>query len=215
MRILFFGDSITDAGRHREHLDWLSSLGYGYVRVVADRLVGEAPDKYEILNTGISGNRVVDLYARIKCDAWNLNPDVISILIGVNDVWHEINSGNGVEIDRFERVYRMLIEDTMKALPNVKIILCEPYVLEGTSTCATEEKPDRYERFLAVYDYAKVVKRLAEEYGLYFVPLQAAFDEGAARIGGEYYAKDGVHPSVGGASLIASQWVDLFEREIK
>ena len=215
MRIVFFGDSITDAGRNRNDIYALSGLGYGFVRAIADRIQGAAPDQYEIINTGISGNRVVDLYARIKCDLWNLNPDVISILIGVNDVWHEINEGkNGVELDRFERVYRMIIEDTRKVLPNAKFVLCEPFVLEGKSTCDTEEMPDRFSRFQEVYQYAEVVKKLSEEYGLYFLPLQAAFDEAAKSIGGKYYSVDGVHPVVGGAALIAKEWVNLFKREI-
>lgn len=216
MRIVFFGDSITDAGRNRNDIHALSGLGYGFVRAIADRIQGAAPDQYEIINTGIGGNRVVDLYARIKCDLWNLNPDVISILIGVNDVWHEIGEGkNGVELDRFERVYRMIIEDTRKVLPNAKFVLCEPFVLEGKSTCDTEEMPDRFSRFQEVYQYAEVVKKLAEEYHLLFLPLQAKFDEAAAQIGASYYCTDGVHPNVGGASLIAREWVDLFEREIK
>ena len=86
MKILMFGDSITDAYRNRELDNDISSYGHGYVKYVAGYLLCENPEKYEIINRGISGNRIVDLYARIKCDCWNLNPDFISILIGVNDV---------------------------------------------------------------------------------------------------------------------------------
>ena len=73
----------------------------------------------KFINWGIGGNRIVDLYSRIKADVWNYNPDVLSILIGVNDVWHEINHQNGVELDRFEKIYRILIEDTQKYLPKL------------------------------------------------------------------------------------------------
>ena len=128
MKILFYGDSITDAGRDRNNLKGLSGLGFGYVRSLADKLIGENPNKYDVVNTGISGNRIVDLYSRIKADCWNFEPDLISILIGVNDVWHEVGHKNGVELDRFEKVYRMLIEDTKKRLPNVKMMLLEPFV---------------------------------------------------------------------------------------
>ena len=131
MRIVFYGDSITDAGRNRDKDFHHSSYGAGYVRDVASDLLNQNPLGFEIINRGISGNRIVDLYARIKTDLWNLNPDIISILIGVNDVWHEIGSKNGVELDRFERVYRMLIEDTKKVLPNAKIVILEPFVLKG------------------------------------------------------------------------------------
>lgn len=215
MRILFYGDSITDAGRRREDLTGstcLGGLGYGYVRSLAEKLIGENPDKHEVINTGISGNRTVDLYSRIKADCWNFEPDLISILIGVNDIWHELlEAKNGVEIDRYEKVYRMLIEDTKKRLPNVKFMLLEPFVLEGTATKSTEIEPDRYEKFLAVYDYAKAVKQLAEEYGCVFVPLQEKFNEIAKQGKTEYYLPDGVHPWFGGATLIANEWWKAFK----
>ena len=215
MKIIFFGDSITDAGRNRDNLQMQSALGYGYVRVVGDRLLGPAPDKHTVYNMGISGNRIVDLYARIKAHVWNREPDLISILIGINDIWHEISHKNGVDVERFEKVYRMIIEDTQKRFPNTRFILCEPFVLEGTATCATDEMPDRYERFKEVYEYAKVTKRLAEEYGLYFLPLQEKFNEAAAKLGVQYYAPDGVHPNVGGSALIATEWMKLFTQNFE
>lgn len=215
MKILFYGDSITDAGRNRDCLTHISSLGYGYVRVIADRLTGHNPEKYEVINTGIGGNRVVDLYSRIKSDAWNLKPDVISILIGVNDVWHEVDGKNGVELDRFEAVYRMMIADTKKALPNVRLILCEPFVLRGGATNSTAEMPDRYERFCEVYNYAKVVKKLADEFNLPFLPLQKPLTEAAENSKAEYYLSDGVHPATAGATLIADEWLKLFKENIE
>ncbi len=217
MKILFFGDSVTDAGRNRNPEDRAkqSALGVGYVRSIGDRLVGSAPDKYTIVNRGISGNRIVDLYARIKCHLWNEEPDVVSILIGINDIWHEITAHNGVDLERYEKVYRMILEDTKKRLPNIQFVLCEPFVVEGSSTCATEEMPDRYERFQEVYKYAEVTKKLAEEYGCYFLPLQAKFDEAVAKLGASYYAPDGVHPNVGGSALIATEWMKLFREQIE
>ena len=166
----------------------------------------ENPEKYDIVNRGISGNRVVDLYARIKADLWNLEPDVISVLIGINDVWHEVYGKNGVDLERFERVYRMLIEDTLKRFPSVRFILCEPFVLKGS---ATEE---RYKEFCEVKKYAKVVKKLAKEYKADFVPLQAKFDEAAKAHGVEYYLYDGVHPDVAGGKLIADEWLKVFKK---
>ena len=215
MKILFYGDSITDAGRMREDLTGstgLGGLGYGYVRSIADKLIGEHPNEYEVINTGISGNRIVDLYSRIKADCWNLEPDLISILIGVNDVWHELGGReNGVEIDRFEKVYRMLIEDTLKKLPNLKILLCEPFVLPGSATASEE---DKWQRFLEVYDYAKVVKKLAEEYGLYYLPLQEKLSKEAKGNEAEYLG-DGVHPFEKGAKLIANEWLSVLKTQIE
>ena len=124
MKILFLGDSITDMCRNRGALTSgeIYSYGSGYPIFVASDLYKKDPNKYEVLNRGISGNRIVDLYARVKLDVWNLQPDVLSILIGINDIWHEVSYKNGVDIVRFEKVYRALIEDTKKALPNVQIM---------------------------------------------------------------------------------------------
>ena len=207
MKILFFGDSITDMGRNRERTD-VFGLGEGYVFYATGDLKREYPS-IEIINRGISGNRIVDLYARIKSDVWNLEPDVLSILIGVNDVWHEIGSQNGVELDRFIKIYDMLITDTLKVLPNLKIILCEPFVLKG---CATEEN---YERFLEVKEYAKAINSLAEKHSLEFLPLQDAFDKAAEKSCAEYYLYDGVHPDAAGARLIADEWIKLYNEKIK
>lgn len=208
MRILFFGDSITDANRNRESDFTLGGYGLGFVRSVAGTLMCEAPDKYAIINRGIGGHRLVDLYARVKSDCWNLQPDVLNILIGVNDVWHEIAAKNGVEIDRFENIYRMMLKETKERLPNTKIIICEPFILKGK---VTEEK---YDEFLAVKEYAKVVKKIAEEFDCYFLPLQAKIDAFAEKYGVEACLSDGVHPAVGGAQLIANEWLKLFKEQI-
>jgi lysophospholipase L1-like esterase len=208
MKIVFFGDSITDMGRNRDMDGKAFGYGVGYVNGVSSTLKYENPEKYEIINRGIGGHRVVDLYARIKADVWNHNPDVVSVLIGINDIWHEINNKNGVDLKRFETVYRMLIEDTKERLPNVKFILCEPFVLKGT---ATEEK---YEEFCEVKKYAAVVKKLAEEYGIPFVALQEKFDEAAAKHGAVHYLYDGVHPDVAGGKLIAEEWLKVFRENL-
>ena len=159
MKILFFGDSITDMERNRNvAIGEYRSYGLGYPSVVASRLSERNPVEYQVVNRGIGGNRIVDLYARIKADVWNLKPDVLSILIGINDIWHEIHSQNGVELDRFEKFYRMIIEETKQILPNIKIVLFEPFVLKGT---ATEE---HFEEFDGIREYAKLIKKLAKEY---------------------------------------------------
>ena len=205
MKILFFGDSITDAGRDRESDSTIKALGYGYVAHAASRLYESSPVNYQILNRGISGHRIVDLYARAKKDCWVLEPDVLSILIGINDVWHDLaDIPNGVELDRFEKMYRLLLEDTIARLPNTKIILCEPFVLHGYAT------DKNFEHFCKIYEYAKVVKALADEFDLYFLPLQDAMNDAAAQYGDSVLLADGVHPTTQGATLIASEWIKLF-----
>lgn len=206
MRILFFGDSITDAARNKDREIHFpnTALGVGYVMQVAGRLYEKSPVDYEIINRGISGHRIVDLYARAKKDCWNLQPDLLSILIGINDIWHEVEVQNGVEPERFERIYRMLLEDTVARLPNTKLLLCSPFVLKGK---ATEE---HWEEFSECAVYAEIVERLAKEFNAYHLPLQPAFDAAAAKYGNSTFLFDGVHPTVQGATLIANEWMKKF-----
>ena len=200
--ILFQGDSITDAGRSREN-DAL--LGHGYPTLVKGALGFEHPNQYAVLNRGISGNRVVDLYARIKVDFINLKPDVLSILIGVNDVWHEFGSNNGVEAEKFFKVYGMLIEEIKEALPEVKIMILEPFVLKAAAT------EGNWEAFQCeVQKRAQKAKAIAEKYGLYFVPLQEKFDEAAELAPNDYWLQDGVHPTTAGHELIKREWLKCF-----
>lgn len=125
MKILFQGDSITDACRDRENDD---IIGVGYPLLVKAKFGFEFPGKYEFVNKGISGNRIVDVYARIKRDIINLKPDIMSVLVGVNDVWHEVAVQNGVDADKYFKIYDMLISEIKDALPNIKIMIMEPFV---------------------------------------------------------------------------------------
>lgn len=205
MKILFQGDSITDAGRNREQL----CLGKGYPVMIGGELGAHFPGKYTFDNKGVSGNRIVDVYARIKVDCWNLEPDVISLLIGVNDVWHEFGNKNGVEPDRFEKVYRMLIEDSKAKLPNIKFMLMEPFVLPGRATEAA------WEDFSGtVYQLAEIVQKLAKEYNLSFVPLQEKLNAACKLCPPEYWLGDGVHPTAAGHRLISDAWLEVFHKEI-
>lgn len=212
MKIIFFGDSITDMWKYRQCTKSSEVYGYGsgYVLLTAGELYKDNPNDYEVLNRGISGNRITDLYARAKSDVWNEKPDILSILVGVNDLWHEIDWHSGTPLDRFEKIYRMLIEDTLKELPNVKIMLMEPFVLEGTETKNTEADPQRFSKFQEVYKYAKIVRKLADEYHLAFVPLQKILTEKGEQFGNQHYLFDGVHPMVAGAKLISDEWLKVF-----
>ena len=100
MRIVFLGDSITDAGRNTDNGSMVS-IGQGYALMVQGRLSVKYPGQHVFFNYGVSGNRSVDIYAQIKGRCWNNNPDVVSLLVGVNDVWHELENKNGVDTERF------------------------------------------------------------------------------------------------------------------
>lgn len=201
--ILFQGDSITDAGRVREND---SNVGSGYPALVKSTLGFENPGKYTFLNRGISGDKVVDVYARMKRDIINLKPDVMSVLIGVNDVWQEITHGCGVDAEKYFKIYSMLIEEIKEALPDIQIMILEPFVLKGT---ATEEAWEefRYE----VERRAAKARMIAEKYELPFVLLQKKFDDAAKLAPADYWLLDGVHPTIEGHELIKREWMKSFE----
>ena len=201
--ILFQGDSITDADRDRENDN---TYGLGYPHLLAGEMGLSHPGDYRFLNRGVSGDRIVDVYARIKADIINLCPDVVSILIGVNDVWHELNEQNGVDTPKYERIYGMMIEEIRAVLPNVKIIILEPFVTHGV---ATDPKWDAF--FGGVADHAAAAKRTAVKYGLTFVPLQSAFNDAIQKAPAAYWTQDGVHPTTAGHALIAREWLRAFE----
>ncbi len=203
MRILFQGDSITDCGRKREQL---SSLGSGYAMMVKGQMGLEYPAEHEYINKGISGNRSVDLYARIKADILNLKPDFMSILLGVNDVWHEYDGNNGVDADKFFRIYCMLIEEVKAELPDLQIMIMEPFCLKGSATEAY------YDEFRSeVEKRACMAKKVAEKYSLTFLPLQKDFDALADTMPASDLLSDGVHPTPIGHTFIKDAWVRAFK----
>lgn len=203
IRILFQGDSITDAGHSR---GGDQSLGEGYPLLVAARLGRDHGERYQVLNRGISGNRVVDLYARWKIDCLNLRPDVISILIGVNDVWHEVARENGVAAPKYELIYTMLLHETREALPNAAIIVMEPFVLEGS---ATQERWAYFRDEVALRRAA--ARRAARHAGVVFLPLQDALDAACALAPAGHWLADGVHPTPAGHQLLADLWIQTLQ----
>jgi lysophospholipase L1-like esterase len=200
--ILFQGDSITDTQRNREIPlpNHGQALGNGYVNHIASTLLrGYPTSNLQFYNRGVSGNRIVDLYARWRIDGINLQPTIISILIGVNDTWHHFGSNNGVEVDRYAHVYRMLLEYTIQQLPSVRLILCEPFVLPcGVVQPAWQEEMSQRR---------SIVKTLASDFNADFVPFQAQFDQVASTPSPEYWLADGVHPTPAGHYLMAECWL--------
>ena len=212
-RILFQGDSITDAYRNREDPEALNAMGIGYPQLLKAQLGMDYPGQLDFQNRGISGNRVVDVYARIKRDLINLAPDYLSMLIGVNDVWHELGGRHdGVDADKFERVYDLLLTEVRCALPQVKLIVLEPFVLQGSATVNPDE-PERWEAFSREVPLrAAASRRVAEKHGALFIPLQEKFDALCAQAPAGYWLADGVHPTAMGHELIAREWAAAFRQ---
>ena len=209
-KILFYGDSITDC-RRQDHE--LYKLGNGYANKVAAHLGLEYPEQYEFVNTGVSGNRIVDIYARIREAFINHAPDYASIYIGVNDVWHEVVHNKGVKTEKFEKIYCMMIDEIKEELPDIKLFILAPFVLEGHGTCNTEEIPDKFEQFKkGVNEKIAAAKRVAEKYNIPCIDLQAAFDEMEAKAPNQKWTEDGVHPMPCGHELIKRLWLETFEK---
>ncbi len=203
IKFVFQGDSITDANRNR---DDERNYGYGYPNFVAGELLKKYPHKFEFVNKGISGDRIVDVYARMKSDILNHKPDYMSILIGVNDVWHEFGSQNGVADEKFEKIYSMLIEEIIAELPDIKIFVLEPFALKGIGN---EAYWDGFK--CEVAKRAASAKRVAEKYNLTFVSLQKLFDKASADGKPEYWLADGVHPTAAGHALIKDALIEALE----
>lgn len=200
---LFQGDSITDADRQRERED---GLGLGYPNMVAGEVGFKRPGEFKFINKGISGDRSTSVYARMFTDIVNIAPDYMSILIGVNDVWHGIGGENGVDPERYEQIMTMLFEDVLKKCPNVKIAVLEPFVLKGT---ATEERWSEFDT--GVKAVAAKAKAIAEKFGFIFVPLQDKFDEVSKNTPTDCWLADGVHPAPAGHKLIANELIKAFD----
>ncbi|MFD0673415.1 SGNH/GDSL hydrolase family protein [Cohnella sp. GCM10027633] len=204
--VLFQGDSITDAGRSRDGFA-NRGLGQGYANLIAGRVgMSQAEAGHSFLNRGIGGNRVSDVYARWNEDAINLRPDVISLLIGVNDAWRTVHKLPEGASDRFERIYRHLLEETKETMPDAALVLCEPFVLPVGMVA------EAWDEWRSILDrYGAVVRALAGEYGASFVSLQEPFDKATERAEADYWLPDGVHPSAAGHELIAAEWLNAVQ----
>ncbi len=223
-KILFQGDSITDCGRIRElpsniieklymktqyTLRGATEMGTGYPAMVAKELENEG---YTFVNRGVSGDRVLDVYARIVRDIIKIKPDVMSLLVGVNDVWHGFDWNNGTGIKRFEKVFNILIEELREELPETKLIILEPFILEGNATTNRPDQTDRYRLFRkGIEEVAAIEKAVAEKHGIKFVELQKLFDEAAMNAPATSLLGDGVHPTEKGHTLIMNEWIKAYK----
>ena len=201
--ILFQGDSITDAGRDKRregNVNDKNALGRGYVYSITTQLLADrAGDGLQIYNRGISGNKVFQLADRWDKDCLDLKPDILSILIGVNDIWHSLNGNYEGTVDKYEKDYRALLERTRKELPNVQLVICEPFVLR----CGAVN-----DKWFPEFDkYRAVSRKMSKEFNALFVPFQSMFDDALKQVSPSYWAGDGVHPSMAGAYLMAQEWL--------
>jgi lysophospholipase L1-like esterase len=202
--ILFQGDSITDAGRNKEDSGFNTArmLGTGYAILAAAQLLEKyASLNLKIFNKGISGNKVYQLAERWDKDCLEIKPDVLSILIGVNDIWHKLNGNYNGTVEIYRKDFIALLERTKKALPEVKLIIGEPFGVRGVKAVDDKWYPE-------FYDYQKAAHEIAVQFGAAFIPYQSVYDEAQKRAPGVYWTADGVHPTLAGAQLMARAWLE-------
>ena len=203
-KILFIGDSITDADRnHNEDQD----LGQGYPLLLGAYLLNKYPAyNLQILNRGIGGDCIADLKSRWEEDCLELNPEIVSILIGVNDVWHEMNTAEKLEeetLQQFEADYRWLLK-MLAHRTDARVVLMEPYVLPYPK--------DRVNWRKHLDPRIQIVRHLANEYHAALIPLDGVLNTLGVENGFQTYTgDDGVHPTLTGHAAIAETWINYLD----
>jgi lysophospholipase L1-like esterase len=203
-RILFQGDSITDASRDRARLEPNdgAGLGRGYAFLSAARLLRDHPaSDLRVHNRGISGNRVPDLQRRWAADTEELEPNLLSILIGVNDIWHKMEGRYSGSVQDYEDGFRALLEQTRRRLPSTRLVVGEPFALRfGAVT----------QHWFPEFDQRRAVAaRIASEFGAAFIPFQSVLERAVgAGTSPTYWTTDGVHPTPQGHQLLADAWLE-------
>lgn len=212
MKILFQGDSLTDTGRKRDETRPNVNLGNGYVNMIAGQLIAENPGAgYEIYNKGINGNRVADLYARWIEDTLNPEYDLLSILMGVNDVGFGLRLNCGSSAPRFERIYDMMLSEVKETHPQAKIVIVEPFIFkmkypdgprgfdiyEGWETWSSE-----------IRKRGAAARRLSEKHGALFIEMFDEFEALSAKYAPEIFSLDCIHLTPAGNAILAKRWIE-------
>ncbi|MBC3539359.1 SGNH/GDSL hydrolase family protein [Rufibacter sediminis] len=206
--LLFQGDSITDAGRKREDTGYNSSqvLGSGYAMLAAAELLHTHADKnLKIYNKGISGFKVYQVAERWNTDTLALKPDVLSILIGVNDFWHTLSFGYKGTLQTYQQDFRALLDRTKQALPELQLVVGEPFAVKGIKVVD--------EKWFPAFDaYRQTAREIAQQFNATFIPYQSVYEKAQKLAPGVYWTYDGVHPTLAGAQLMAQAWLKAVQR---
>ncbi|MEO5891018.1 MAG: SGNH/GDSL hydrolase family protein [Ferruginibacter sp.] len=206
---LFQGDSITDGNRSRND-DWNHVMGHGYQYIIASKLWFDFPaKKFHFFNRGVSGNKVTDLAMRWQKDTLDLNPDLLSILIGINDISAFINGDKSFTAEQYEDSYRSLLQQTKERLPTIQLVLCEPFILP-----VGKVKEQWGEYSIEIDKRRKIVRQLSKEQGAIFVEFQDAFNKVLSKAPAEYWIWDGIHPMPAGHELMAREWISQVSKKL-
>jgi lysophospholipase L1-like esterase len=206
---LFQGDSITDGNRTRDK-DWNHVMGHGYAYILASKLWYEHPGKgFRFLNRGVSGNKVTDLAARWQADALDLKPDVLSILVGINDVTAFLDGDAAFSAAQYEAGYGALLAQARQQLPAVQLVLGQPFILP---VGRVKERWEAYDG--QVRQRQQIVKKLGARHGAIVVDFGQAFTKALAKAPADYWIWDGIHPMPAGHELMARAWLEQVRRKL-
>lgn len=206
MKILFQGDSITDAGRDKRNYH---DMGNGYPKYASQLLAEAFPEKeFEFINFGIGGNRTDQLFDRLYADGIAFQPDIISVMIGINDVWHRYNASQKIETtDEQIKVNYRAILTRLRKQTNAKIVMIAPYLLD------CEDKEPIREDLKTVLP---IIRELAAEFADVYIPLDEHFAEALkTQPEPKYYSADGVHPNANGAQFIGKLYAEAVAKLIQ
>lgn len=210
LTVLFQGDSITDGNRTRNN-DWNHVMGHGYAYIIASRLWYDYPNRgYHFFNRGISGNKIPDLAGRWKKDVLEIAPNLLSILVGINDISALLNGNGAFTAEAFERDYRALLQQTIQQLPGVQLVLCEPFVLPVGNI------KNRWEQYsVEVETRRMIIAKLSTEFNTVLVKFQDAFNKALRKAPADYWIWDGIHPMPAGHELMAREWIKQVGKHLK
>jgi lysophospholipase L1-like esterase len=205
--ILFQGDSITDGNRGRSD-DPNHILGHGYVFSIASTLGSKYPSRnLSFINKGVSGDKISDLITRWRTDAIDHRPDLVSILVGINDIHANLVQSNALFEKDFEMRYRRLLTETKQNLPEALVVVAEPFILPVGMVA---KDPENWQN--KVTTAQQIIRKLSKEFNAIFIPYQNVFDDASKRASADYWIWDGIHPTYSGHGLMASLWLDTVSK---
>lgn len=204
MKLVFLGDSMTAMSRERAEAGTPAALGAGFVFLIAAELGKRDPLGYSVLNRGVSGDHIYEMYARLPKDVFLERPDVLTIMIGAEDAPYSANP-LACNKERFEKLYRLVLDEVREALPNCRIILMTPF------SAQYPDEPTLYARMETYPWYAELAGQLAKDYGCEAIILQELFDGPIKQFGRAAFSPDGTNPSPAASRMIADEWLRIFD----
>lgn len=213
LKILFQGDSLTDCGRDRTGNNPVQAYGYGYVNIIASKLMCDRPGTV-VYNRAYNGSRIGDTYSRWIEDALNVDCNVMSILTGVNDIGFGIRMNQGADAKKFRFIYEIMLNEALEKNSSLKLMLCEPFLFR-----IVNNTPELGRDIVADWDIwngqlterRAIVKDLAEKYGAVFVPFAEKFEKAQSIAPPEHWSIDCIHATNAGHELMARTWLECAE----